>query len=315
MPRVSGLVLALLVLAACDAASPDPDPPPVTPPGTPHALVGTLTTRDYLIEHYATSSISQDWIAYDEPPSGSIALSGAETGRLRFGVVDYNTADESATFASDPVGFAPRSYPHFFLRARRSYGYPRTRFELQVRRSASQVEVYEAETSSPPFTLNGASLTLPAATLTRAFGEPQVVLEGGTLVFPIIALQADTRTRVRRHEQPPSAGYSVQYTIKPDNSLIVTETVPPQAPVTVAGTWTATSDSLRLSYGPYVTRPLRYRYAISGTEVVLWSRDVDGSCSSVATCDPRGERYGLAPRTLRRLDIEFGGRFHLGGGS
>jgi hypothetical protein len=290
--RLAAAALSLLAFSACDTGGTD------EPGGNPDDLVGSWSLQETTTETFLTVNEAQQFVDRAGPQTGSVALTGAVTGALRHIVQVPDDYYGDAILAShDPYGTTQ----------------PDTRYELRMSQSGQVMltvqgangnySQYYFSGATPAFTYADGRLTVRAITLQDYYGgATRVTVAAGSVSFSTVQFVANQRTRVRSTTVPfegdPYGGLDLRYVLEEDGDYRAERDFYPNVTQSVAGTWAAEGDRLRLSITEEgVTETQTFRYAVEADRLQLSvTSDV---CRTIAYCLTSAEQnFGLRPGSL-----------------
>ncbi len=288
--RFGALALALLTLSACDSGD--------SGSSTPSALVGSWTLKQSTSETYLTVNQAQVIVDRSGPTTGTLQISGAQTGTLRYMNVDLNYGEVQLT-SYDPA--AP--YPAERIEARLSpTGYSGIAF-ISANGAVTQYETFNAS----PYTYADGRLTV-RPTPFRTYSGATVTLAGGTLAYQTTPIAAGERVLARRVVTPFQISYdgltAVRYIIEDGGVFRAERDFSPNQTLSIAGTWEVDGAQLRLrTTREQVTETETFRYETTGETLRLGVTEV--GCPQDVNCLRYQEQdFGLRAGTLTAVETE-----------
>ena len=294
--RTGALALALLTLPACDSGN--------SGSSTPGALVGSWTLQENVVETFLTVNQAQVIVDRSGPTTGTLQISGAQTGTLRFMNVDPVYGQVQLT-SYDPSG---SSYPADRIEARLALnGYSTVTFSSDTG-AYTQYDTYDAT----PYTYADGRLTVRPITL-RSYTGATITIAGGTLSYQTTPIAAGERVRARRVVVPFQNSYdgltAIRYVLEDGGGYRAERDFSPNLTRSVAGTWEADGSTLRLSTTyEQTTETQTFRYEVSSETLRLGV--IEAGCLQDTNCLRYQEQsFGLRAGTLTEIEVETTGSF------
>ena len=298
-PRVGALVLAVLSLSACDSGGAEGG-------STPSALVGSWSLQSTTTETFATLSEAQTVVDRSRPTTGTIAFSGAETGTFRF--LNGQPENGSAILATYDARQPVTRQDVYELRLN-SYGSSGDARLVGIKADGTYVEYVLYSSPTAPFTYADGRLTLASIVLQDVYNDTRrVTVSAGTMAFQATSVAAGQKTRVRSSTLPfdmdPYTGFSaLRYILEDGGGYRAERDFYPNRTLSVAGTWAADGNRLRLSVTQDgMTETEAFTYALESGQLQLGvSAD---PCRANASCRFSYEQeLGIRPGTLSQVSV------------
>ncbi len=298
MTKPAALGVALLALAACDAAGP-------TDPASEDPIVGTWSVASLASEEIATVSETQTVLDATSPGTSSVRVTGAESADLDVlsYVSRYHEGLSFSLLSYDPTGAYPARPMAFTVNDEPSY---RT---LQLYVQAEDYPTYypDGELGSrmvrDGWTYRFQNLQLGAYDGRR-------VTVAGTFAFATRTLTADRPTVIASYAYTNDPTYRLDYTFGADGQFTIREGAG-NASIERSGTWTRTGGRIELRRpieDGTATQILEYAVTVDGTTLTLTNDRAQSNCTG-GCLQSYEQSYGIRPGTLRRLDAAFSSRF------
>lgn len=298
--RLAAILLAAVLLAACDSQRSAEDPPEGA---EPHPLVGAWTVDSSGTAETLVPTFSGPGVNFAAHPTGGQAVvSGEISATLRYAFVSYADPQghREAVFASyDLSGDGPATYPAYHLDVRGGAG-GASWVGLYVQRIDGS-STYQAYHDGPAFVIEGDRITLPSVDLYElGAGRPPVRLEGGSFTFPTVEFVAGQPFLLRRHLQNVNnSPVDIRYVLEADGSYQIQRYDPPTIlSVSSEGRWEAgdTELILRLGQDPDGSET-RFAYDLAGNRLVL--TEAERGCQANPAClDAVATQLGLPPGAI-----------------
>ena len=303
---LAALALILgVALAACDAGPSSSEPP--------FSMVGAWSVDRSVSREMGTVSVSQTVVDRSRPSTGTIELSGRETGSLSE-VVIYTTAVNDyhrLKLTSRTAGTTPQTYYELVFVQRTQSG-ARVQSITLDRFSELGDESYAVEATSDAdlFRIGSASVSVDHEL--RATASPYgVVSLDGTLLLGSRRLEAgEDNVLSETTVSPAASGRTTEYTFRSDGTLRIAETDGASS-MSRQGTWVQDDDGLRISVLGGDGRVETTDYAIhrGAGGVVLSSRAAARDACNAACREDRIIELAGVPGTL--LETWSASEIHL----